>query len=168
MAGKWELAKAFGRAITRPGASKKTVETIEKAVDDPSDLHPYFKFREGHAVGTQDALDAKQAADEAISDGVVPESKRADAERIIFDKFTNADTDDALIKDFENAFDDAAEKHGYKKWREESKDMPLDDGFGGDMHDVNRMDAEQRVREEMIRDKHTLSDDEFIDKWFDK
>lgn len=88
-------------------------------------------------------------------------AKRTDAR-------ADRESDIRLQDDFEKAFDDAAEYHGYKKWREESKDMPLDDGFGGDMHDMNRMDAEQRVREEMIRDKHALSDDEFLDKWFDK
>lgn len=84
------------------------------------------------------------------------------------DKLSAEESEKALNTEFDKAFDDAAEYHGYKKWREESKDMPLNDGFGGDMHDMNRMDAEQRVREEMIRDKHALSDDEFIDKWFDK
>ena len=84
------------------------------------------------------------------------------------DKLSAEESEKALNTEFDKAFDDAAEYHGYKKWREESKDMPLDDGFGGDMHDMNRMDAEQRVREEMIRDKHALSDTEFINKWFDK
>ena len=88
-------------------------------------------------------------------------AKRVDAR-------ADRESDVRLQDDFENAFDDAAKYHGDKKWREESKDMPLDDGFGGDMHDMNRMDAEQRVREEMIRDKQALSDDEFLDKWFDK
>ena len=88
-------------------------------------------------------------------------AKRTDAR-------ADRESDMRLQDDFEKAFDDAADYHGYKKWREESKDIPLDDGFGGDMHDMNRMDAEQRVREEMIRDKNTLNDDEFLDKWFDK
>lgn len=84
------------------------------------------------------------------------------------ERLAGKESDKALEETFDKGFEDAAERHGYNKWREESKDMPLNDGFGGDMHDVNRMDAEQRVREEMIRDKHTLSDDEFFDKWFNK
>lgn len=55
-----------------------------------------------------------------------------------------------LEKEFNDAFDEAAENHGYKKWREESKDMSADDGFGGSLHDVNREDAVQRSREEII------------------
>ena len=72
----------------------------------------------------------------------------------------------SLEKDFDKALDEAAENHGYKKWREESKDMPLDDGFGGDLHDVNREDAVQRTREQMIEDlKSGMSMEEFMDKW---
>lgn len=29
--------------------------------------------------------------------------------------------------------------------------MPLNDGFGGDLHDINREDAVQRSREEIIK-----------------
>lgn len=56
-----------------------------------------------------------------------------------------------LQDEFNKAFDEAAENHGYNKWRNESKDMPVNDGFGGSLHDVNREDAVQRSREEIIK-----------------
>jgi hypothetical protein len=67
------------------------------------------------------------------------------------DKLSADESEKALNTEFDKAFDEAAENHGYKKWREESKDMPLDDGFKGDLHDVNREDAVQRSREEIIK-----------------
>lgn len=67
------------------------------------------------------------------------------------DKLSADESEKALNTEFDKAFDEAAENHGYKKWREESKDMPLNDGFGGDLHDVNREDAVQRSREEIIK-----------------
>lgn len=82
------------------------------------------------------------------------------------DKLSAEESEKALNTQFDKAFDDAAENHGYKKWREESKDMPLNDGFGGDLHDVNREDAVQRTREQMIEDlKSGISMEEFLDKW---
>lgn len=67
------------------------------------------------------------------------------------DKLSAEESEKALNTEFDKAFDEAAENHGYKKWKEESKDMPLDDGFKGDLHDVNREDAVQRSREEIIK-----------------
>lgn len=67
------------------------------------------------------------------------------------DKLASKESDNALDNEFDKALDEAAENHGYKKWREESKDMPLNDGFGGDLHDVNREDAVQRSREKIIK-----------------
>lgn len=67
------------------------------------------------------------------------------------DKLSAEDSEKALNTEFDKALDEAAENHGYKKWREESKDMPLNDGFGGDLHDVNREDAVQRSREKIIK-----------------
>jgi hypothetical protein len=67
------------------------------------------------------------------------------------DVFEDKLSDERLAEDFDKALDEAAENHGYKKWREESKDMPANDGFGGSLHDVNREDAVQRSREEIIK-----------------
>lgn len=165
--GKWKMAKAFGRAVANKAKKSKAEQTIENVrqskpfAEDGKPIPPEAKaYDEGYQQGLRDRFDAEDIVD--------PNAKGNKGVDEIVDIATDADTDAALVKDFENEFNDAAERHGYKKWREESKDMPLDDGFGGDMHDMNRMDAEQRVREEMIRDKHALSDDEFLDKWFDK
>lgn len=82
------------------------------------------------------------------------------------DKLSADESEKALNAEFDKAFDEAAESHGYDKWRKESSDMPLNDGFKGDLHDVNREDAVQRTRERMIEDlKSGMSMEEFMDKW---
>lgn len=167
MANIYKMAKAFGRAVANKAEKSKAKQTVENVRQNKpfaiegKPVPPEAKaYDEGYRQGLYDRFDAEDIVD--------PNAKGTKGVDEMVDMASDTDTDIALIKDFEKAFDEAAEYHGYKKWREESKDMPLDDGFGGDMHDMNRMDAEQRVREEMIRDKHALSDDEFIDKWFDK
>ena len=164
---KWnKIARAFGRAM----GTRRNNGPAAKAINESEGAREANNARRGEKI-SEAARDYKIGNDDDALDmyeGALQNRYNKKGYEKNLDAQLDRETDAALEKDFEKAFDDAAEYHGYKKWREESKDMPLDDGFGGDMHDMNRMDAEQRVREEMIRDKHALSDDEFIDKWFDK
>lgn len=145
-----KMAEAFGRATF--GRNNSENPAIKAARDSyERDLRNYTKDK-----------DAAERA-EAFFKG---------KEERWLDKATDADvfedklSDEYLAKDFDKALDDAAERHGYDKWREESKDMPLDDGFGGSMHDVNREDAVQRVREEMIEElKKGMPLEDFFDKY---
>ena len=79
-----------------------------------------------------------------------PAPRNVDVSKRI-DKLSAEESEKTLNTEFDKAFDEAAENHGYKKWKEESKDMPVNDGFGGDLHDINREDAVQRSREEIIK-----------------
>lgn len=151
MANKWKMAKAFGRAVF--GKNNKETPAAKMARDVYGrDLRNYTKDKdaasraEAFNRGNEEAwMDERSLT--RNKDGY-PDVKIESQE--VVDARGDAHLDDELQKEFNDAFDDAAERHGYDKWREESKDMPLDDGFGGDMHDINREDAVQRTREEMI------------------
>lgn len=157
--GNWKkIAEAFGRAMSTRKGTGPAAEAVSKSET--------LKFKTGGKSPEERAyLHGHET--EGPEEYYVAKEHSGDYEKNI-NNIEDKNSSMRLQDDFNKEFDDAAERHGYKKWREESKNVPLDDGFGGDMHDVNRMDAEQRVREEMIRDKHILSDDEFIDKWFNK
>lgn len=121
----------FERAYGPDGAYRRAVELsgVEDAPSSPFEFEERFGF------------DITRA----------PNPRKSDISRNI----SNVEDEHSSMRlqdDFEKAFDEAAENHGYKKWREESKNMPLDDGFGGDLHDVDRADAVQRAREQMIED----------------
>ena len=137
MANYWKkMAVAFGRATRRPGTGtrgKPFGGAAERA-------DAGYEFNHGRWLGE---LAEDEAARKTRDFG--PEYQKE------FDNAVEKQTDEKLKADFERAFDEAAENHGYKKWKEESKDMPLDDGFKGDLHDVNREDAVQRSREEIIK-----------------
>ena len=134
-------------------------DMLTKKADD---IAPTEAFQ-GFELGDDDATDVAIKASVKRPNGATDEMDKLQKE---FDAKTEERMDANLQRDFERAFDEAAENHGYKKWKEESKDMPLDDGFGGDLHDVNREDAVQRAREQMIDDlKSGMSMEEFMDKW---
>lgn len=166
MAGKWKMAKAFGRAVF--GKNNKETPAAKMARDSYGrDLRNYA---DKEAAGRAEAFN--RGSEEAWMDersltrdkDGYPDVKIESQE--VVDARGDARLDDELQKEFNEAFDDAAERHGYDKWREESKDMPFDDGFGGSMHDVNRMDAVQRTREEMINElKNGMPLTDFFDKY---
>lgn len=166
---KWKMAKAFGRAVFGKNNKENPTAKMVRDVYD-RDLRNYTKDK--------DAADRAEAFNRGNTEAWMDERSivrgkdgRPDVKlesQDVVEARGDARLDDELRRDFSDAFDDAAERHGYNKWREESKDMPLDDGFGGSMHDVNREDAVQRVREEMIIDKQTMSAEDFFDKWFNR
>ena len=130
-----KMAEAFGRATF--GRNDKENPAIKAARDSyKRDLDNYTKDK--------DAADRAEAFFKGKEERWLDKAKDADA-------FEDKLSDERLAEDFDKAIDEAAENHGYKKWRNESKDMPVDDGFGGDLHDVNREDAVQRSREEIIK-----------------
>lgn len=130
-----KMAEAFGRATF--GRNDKENPAIKAARDSyKRDLDNYTKDK--------DAAERAEAFFKGKEERWLDKAEDADA---FEDKFS----DERLTEEFGKALDEAAENHGYKKWREESKDMPLDDGFKGDLHDVNREDAVQRSREEIIK-----------------
>lgn len=136
MAEKWKkMAEAFGRATF--GRNDKENPAIKAARDSyERDLRNYTKDK--------DAAERAEAFFKGKGERWLDKDKDADA-------FEDKLSDERLAEDFDKALDEAAENHGYKKWREESKDMPVDDGFKGDLHDINREDAVQRSREEIIK-----------------
>lgn len=129
-----KMAEAFGRATF--GRNDKENPAIKAARDSyKHDLDNYTN---------KDAAERAEAFFKGEEERWLDKNKDADV-------FENERSDERLAEEFSKAFDEAAENHGYKKWKEESKDMPLDDGFKGDLHDVNREDAVQRSREEIIK-----------------
>lgn len=162
MANRWKMAKAFGRAVANKSEKSNAKQIVENVRQnkpfaiDGKPVPPEAKaYDEGYQQGLRDRFDAEDIAD--------PNAKSTKGVDEMVDMASDADTDAALIKDFENALDEAAENHGYKKWREESKDMPLDDGFKGDLHDANREDAVQRSREEIIKALQNNTDRDVTD-----
>lgn len=158
---KWKILKAFARALEGPEAVEKRlsgdklVKEIDKRAHDISIdalANNDFKAFEAVEAGRRSGFDDNEGIPKSRIDvnkqrTTIPASERQAA----FDDLSDFETDNKLKGEFNKAFDEAAENHGYKKWREESKDMPLDDGFKGDLHDVNREDAVQRSREEIIK-----------------
>lgn len=173
MAGKWKIAKAFGEAAAKRAKKGKGIpESVEGAAlkhVDFSTNKPFDDigraFNEGVNHGNRESWTVRYGSDNGKT--AVERFNTEEEARKFYDDHYGADGIDfleepalesgakprsnQLQKDFDEAFDEAAENHGYKKWREESKDMPLNDGFGGDLHDVNREDAVQRSREEIIK-----------------
>lgn len=161
MDSKWKMLKAFARALEGPEAVEKRlsgdkfIKEIDKRAHDVSRdaiADNDFKAFEATRAGRRGGFDDNEGIPKSrvdVNNNItkIPASERQAA----FDDLSDFETDSKLKGEFERAFDEAAENHGYKKWKEESKDMPLDDGFRGDLHDVNREDAVQRSREEIIK-----------------
>jgi hypothetical protein len=167
MAGKWEMAKAtskklanaFGKAVQHPEATpegRKLVYESKTIKNMPGDYAPTKQdtpaqraFKAGRYQGDENYELSRDAIDTRY-DGDDRDVRKAVAGQEV-DAMEDFNSDYRLKEDFDKALDEAAENHGYKKWREESKDMPANDGFGGSLHDVNREDAVQRSREEIIK-----------------
>lgn len=156
-----KMVEAFMRAINRPDGHmyRRPYPKVNKEAERDADKFYSDVMNKANEIAPTEAdvgfRNGMKDADEAevrASFSNPKEAGRFDQEKKEFDDLTEFRMDKNLQTEFEKAFDEAAENHGYKKWREESKDMPLDDGFGGDLHDVNREDAVQRAREQMIED----------------
>ena len=155
MANRWQMAKAFGRAMMEPLKAKNAGKVRDEVGDIARklDVGPREAYGEGVTEGFGD-----------LGRTIQFEKKRKIPEiRKRMDEFSDEATDKSLQDAFEEGFEEAAENHGYKKWKEESKDMPLDDGFKGDLHDVNREDAVQRSREEIIKALQQNTDRDITD-----
>lgn len=163
MAGNWQIAKAMMRALANKGKGKggeieKAAQSRFKkdinaaAAGNDEATHRAAQEWQGEIEGEIMNKEARTRAEQQAADmpGNYEKNKR-DIEHFEYNDIEDKATDKALEDAFNEGFDAAAENHGYKKWREESKDMPLNDGFGGDLHDVNREDAVQRSREEIIK-----------------
>lgn len=162
MAEKWnKMVEAFMRAMNRPDVRNNLSRFGKTGRQERQDLNKFndrlakkadeiapTEALQGWEHGDDDAADVAIEASVKRPDGTPDEMDKLQKE---FDAKTEERMDANLKRDFERAFDEAAENHGYKKWKEESKDMPVDDGFKGDLHDINREDAVQRSREEIIK-----------------
>lgn len=163
-----KIAEAFGELAgrnMRRGKNSNVDAWSRNSANKSADTRKAYK--EGESLGS----DIQGIADELAAASERGETRFKQNSNQYYDQLkevnqSNRGPGHSLEKDFDEAFDEAAENHGYKKWREESKNMPLDDGFDGDLHDVNREDAVQRTREQMIEDlKSGMSMEEFMDKW---
>lgn len=75
-------------------------------------------------------------------------------------------TDERLGDDFEEVFKDISEDGGYKKWRKDAGDRPIDDGMDGKLENFERETAVQDVRESMIEDlKSGMDISDVIEKY---
>lgn len=152
MANKWsKMAEAFGRAArgNSSDAAKYARQSYER------DLSRYDK--DPGASGRAEAFNRgseEKFMDErniTVGDDGSPEVKIERDERVI-DQRGDARTDARLQKELDEAFDEAAERHGYDQWRKEAADKPVDDGLGGEIHNVERELTEDEVRQRMIED----------------
>jgi hypothetical protein len=80
-----------------------------------------------------------------------PTPRNSDISRSI-SRVEDQNSDARLREGFDNAFNEAAENHGYNRWRKEAADKPVDDGLGGEIHNVERELTEDEVRQRMIDD----------------
>ena len=136
-----KMAEAFGRAMSTRKGTGPAAEAVSKSGT--------LKFKSGGKSPEERAYLYGHET-EGPDEYYVAKERGGDYEKNI-DNIEDENSSMRLQNDFNKAFDEAAENHGYKKWREESKDMPVDDGFKGDLHDINREDAVQRSREEIIK-----------------
>lgn len=173
MAEKWnKMVEAFMRAINRPDGHmyRQPYPKVNKEAERDANRFYSYIINKANEIAP---MEANVGFDKSMEDAAEAEVRafysnpkkagRFDQEKKEFDDLTEARMDKNLKKDFDKALDEAAENHGYKKWREESKDMPLDDGFKGDLHDINREDAVQRSREEIIKALQNNTDRDVTD-----
>jgi hypothetical protein len=136
-----KMAEAFGRAMSTRKGTGPAAEAVGKSET--------LKFKTGGKSPEERAyLHGHET--EGPDEYYVAKERDGDYEKNI-DDIEDENSSMRLQDDFNKALDEAAENRGYKKWRDESKDMPANDGFGGSLHDVNREDAVQRSREEIIK-----------------
>lgn len=151
---KWnkKMAEAFGRAVYGKNAKESPVAKAARQTYE-RDLDNYTKD-----------VDAKERA-EAFNRG----NEKAWLDKQLDDRdsrMREIESDEALTKDFEDAFDDVAERHGYERWRKDAGKQQLDDKMDGEIHNLEREGAVDDVRAEMIEDlKKGLDFSDFFDKW---
>lgn len=81
-------------------------------------------------------------------------------------QFEDEASDPRLAKDFEDAFNSVAERHGYDIWKKGSGDKPLDDGLNGEIHNLEREGAEDDIRAQMIEElKSGVDLSDFFEKY---
>lgn len=151
MANKWKMAAAFGRAAR--GNSSDAAKYARQSYG--RDLRRYDKDpgASGRAEAFNRGSEEKFMDERNITldrDGK-PDVEIERDERVI-DQRGDERTDENMQKEFGNAFDEAVERHGYDKWRKEAADKPVDDGLGGEIHNVEREMTEDEVRQRMIDD----------------
>jgi hypothetical protein len=151
MANMYKMAKAFGRAAhgNSSDAAKYARQSYER------DLRRYDK--DPSASGRAEAFN--RGSEEKFMDErnlTVDRDGRPSVEierdERVIDQHGDARTDENMQKELSDAFDEAAERHGYDKWRKEAADKPADDGMGGEIHNVERELTEDEVRQRMIDD----------------
>jgi hypothetical protein len=147
----WKMAKAFGRAAR--GSSSDAAKYARQSHE--RDLSRYGK--DPNAAGRAEAFNRgseEKFMDErniTVGHDGSPEVEIERDERVI-DQRGDARTDENMQKELDEAFDEATERHGYDKWRKEAADKPVDDGLGGEIHNVERELTEDEVRQRMIED----------------
>jgi hypothetical protein len=147
----WKMAKAFGRAAR--GSSSDAAKYARQSYE--RDLSRYGK--DPNAAGRAEAFNRgseEKFMDErniTVGRDGSPEVELERDERVI-DQRGDARTDENMQKELDEAFDEATERHGYDKWRKEAADKPVDDGLGGEIHNVERELTEDEVRQRMIED----------------
>lgn len=167
--GKWnpKMAEAFGRAVYGKNDKESPVAKMARDVYD-RDLRNYRKdddaaaraeaFRRGGAEAWMDERTLTRDA-EGRPDVKLESQDVADARG-------EARSDEALVKAFEDAFDDVAERHGYERWRKGAGKQQLNDGMNGEIHNLEREGAVDDIRAQMIEDLRNEMDlSDFFDKW---
>jgi hypothetical protein len=147
----WKMAKAFGRAArgSSSDAAKYARQSYERDLSrygkDPNAADRAEAFNRGNEEKFMDERNITVGRDGS------PEVEIERDERVI-DQRGDARTDENMQKELDEAFDEATERHGYDKWRKEAADKPVDDGLGGEIHNVERELTEDEVRQRMIED----------------
>lgn len=139
-----KMAEAFGRAMEQPGGSEKLKKVIDEIGGGPGSSFE-MEFKTGRDIGKETAGKADRLANKYGNGMENPEARFADA--------INDDiTDKRVLQDFEDAFKDVSEEGGYRKWRKEAGNRPLDDGMNGEIENMEREGAVMDIRESMIKD----------------
>lgn len=149
-----KMAEAFGELAGRNMQKGKTSNVdawSRNTANKSADMKKAYS--EGESLGS----DLQKIADEIEAASNRGETRKPMTSDETYDQLkevnqSNKGPGQSLEKDFEEAFDDIAEERGYKKWREGAKDSPLDDGMGGQIHDIEREGAVDDARQEMIDD----------------
>lgn len=151
MANKWKMAAAFGRAArgNSSDAAKYARQSYERDLrrygKDPGASDRAEAFNRGSEEKWMDERNITVGRDGS------PDVEIERDERVI-DQRGDKRTDENMQKELSDAFDEAAGRHGYDKWRKEAADKPADDGMGGEIHNVERELTEDEVRQRMIDD----------------
>ena len=173
--GKWnpKMAEALGRALgdraerrlTEPKLKTDVSQGEVVASEALTKQGPNSDFVKGYVAGIEQADKADYLA-KKYGGGEQYRTGDRNAREEFSDALSDEASDQRLHDDFKVGFEEAAERHGYKKWRDESRNQKLDDGLNGEIHNLEREGAVDDIRAQMIEDlrnKMDLSD--FFDKW---